>query len=238
MSSEYRGHMSANSKSVFGTLRLWLSAVVVCASLAVSAADTGDMKNQSSDDDSRASQRRAHHQHAGRSEATKRAGRVTLTIPDVSLVNEAGRPISFYSDLVKGRVVAINFLFTSCTTICPPLSAIFSNVQSLTRNRSGPAFQLISVSMDPVNDNPPRMKAWLEKYGAKPGWTFVSGEKSEVDKLLRALGGYASRKEDHSPVVIIGNEATGVWTRTYGLGSAARLVRIIDEVSKGITPES
>jgi protein SCO1 len=230
--------MSANRKSAFATPRLWLSAVAVCACLAVPEADTGDTKKQPPVDDSRARQLGAQHQHAGSAEATKQTGKVTLTIPDVSLVNEAGKPISFYSDLVKGRVVAINFLFTSCTTICPPLSAIFSNIQRLTRNRSGGSFQLISVSMDPVNDNPARMKAWLEKYGARPGWTFVSGDKSEVDKLLRALGGYVYGKEDHSPMVIIGNDASGVWTRIYGLGSAARLVGIIDEVSKGITPES
>jgi protein SCO1/2 len=226
-----------SAKSALATPGLWLSAVALCAFLAVHAAHAGDTNQQSSDTDSRARQRGAHHQHPETPEATKQAGRVNLTIPDVSLVNEAGESIRFYSDLVKGRVVAINFVFTSCTTICPPLSAIFSNVQSLTQNRSGPAFQLISVSMDPVNDNPARMKGWLEKYGARPGWTFVSGEKSEMDKLLRALGGYASR-EDHSPMVIIGNDASGVWTRTYGLGSAARLVRIIDDVSQRITPES
>jgi protein SCO1/2 len=227
-----------SAKSALATPGLWLSAVALCASLAVHAADADDTNQQSSDSDSRSRQRRAHHQHAEGAETTKQTGSVALTIPDVSLVNEAGKPVRFYSDLVKGRVVAINFLFTSCTTICPPLSAIFSNVQSLTQNRSGPAFQLISVSMDPVNDNPARMKGWLEKYGARPGWTFVSGEKSEMDKLLRALGGYASRREDHSPMVIIGNDASGVWTRTYGLGSAARLVRILDEVSKRVTPES
>ncbi|MEK7405366.1 MAG: SCO family protein [Acidobacteriota bacterium] len=159
----------------------------------------------------------------------------TLSIPDVTVVDQEGRQLRFYSDLVKGKVVAINFLFTTCTTICPPLSATFSTIQGRLGSRAGSEVNLISVSVDPLNDTPARMKEWLARFRAKPGWTFVSGEKAEIDKLLRALGAYASRKEDHTPVVLIGNDATGTWTRAYGIGAAARVAGLI-EAALGATP--
>lgn len=154
----------------------------------------------------------------------------SLSIPDLAVLNQDGERLHFYSDLVKDKVVAINFIFTTCTTICPPLAATFSRVQTLTGDRVGKDFYLISVSVDPVVDTPPRLKAWGGKFKAGPGWTFVTGKKPEVDKLLRSLGVAPGQKEDHPPLVVIGNDATGKWTRLYGLSPATRLVELIEEM--------
>jgi cytochrome oxidase Cu insertion factor (SCO1/SenC/PrrC family) len=156
---------------------------------------------------------------------------VKLSIPDLSLLDQHGRKIRFYSDLVKGKTVAINFIFTTCTTICPPLAATFAKTQKLLGDRLGKDVYLISISVDPVTDTPERLRAWGEKFGAKQGWTFVTGEKPEMDKLLKALNAYTARIEDHSPMVLIGNDARSIWTRAFGLAPAAKLMNVIETVS-------
>jgi protein SCO1 len=161
-----------------------------------------------------------------------------MNIPDIELVDQDGRKIHFYTDLVKGQTVAINFIFTTCTTICPPLGATFARVQKELGEKAGKDVRLISISVDPATDTPERLKAWGAKFHAGNGWTFVTGDKPQVDELLRALGASSARREDHSPTVLIGNDAQGVWTRTYGLASATKLVQIINDAITGkITTE-
>lgn len=151
----------------------------------------------------------------------------TLNIPDVEVLDQDGNVRHFYSDLVKGKTVAINFIFTNCTTICPPLGATFARVQ---REVADKDVQFISVSVDPLTDTPERLKAWGAKFKAGAGWTFVTGNKSEIDELLRALGASAARREDHTPSVIVGNDAKDVWTRTYGLTKTTQMVSLIENV--------
>ena len=88
-----------------------------------------------------------------------------MSIPDLSLLDQQGRKIHFYSDLVKGKTVAINFIFTTCTTICPPLAATFAKTQKLLGDRLGKDVYLISVSVDPVTDTPERLRAWGKVWG-------------------------------------------------------------------------
>ena len=151
-----------------------------------------------------------------------------MNIPDLELLDQNGRKIHFYNDLVKGKTVAINFIFTTCTTICPPLGATFARVQKELGDKVGRDVHFISISVDPATDTPERLKAWGAKFHAGNGWTFVTGNKPQVDELLRALGASSARREDHSPTILIGNDATGNWTRTYGLAKASQLVQIID----------
>lgn len=151
----------------------------------------------------------------------------TLNIPDVEVLDQDGNVRHFYSDLVKGKTVAINFIFTNCTTICPPLGATFARVQ---REVADKDVQFISVSVDPLTDTPERLKAWGAKFKAGAGWTFVTGNKAEIDQLLQALGASAARREDHTPSVIVGNDAKDVWTRTYGLTKTTQMVGLIENV--------
>ena len=158
-----------------------------------------------------------------------------MNIPDTELLDQNGRKLHFYTDLVKGHTVAINFIFTTCTTICPPLGATFARVQKELGDKVGRDVRFISISVDPATDTPERLKAWGEKFHAGEGWTFVTGNKPEVDELLRALGASSARREDHSPTVLIGNDAHGNWTRTYGLANTTKLVQIINDVIDGKT---
>lgn len=154
----------------------------------------------------------------------------SLNIPDVEVLDQDGNVRHFYSDLVKGKTVAVNFIFTNCTTICPPLGATFARVQHELGDKVGRDVYFISVSVDPLTDTPERLKAWGAKFKAGPGWTFVTGNKEDIDRLLRALGAATARREDHTPSVIIGNDERDVWTRTYGLASASQMIGVIDKV--------
>ena len=105
-------------------------------------------------------------------------------------------------------------------------------------DKVGKDVHLISISVDPLTDTPERLKAWGAKFKAGPGWTFVTGEKQEMDKLLNALGAAVSKREDHTPALIIGNDSKGVWTRTYGLAKINQIVGVIQNVMAGTVEES
>jgi protein SCO1 len=151
-------------------------------------------------------------------------------IPDTTVYDQDGRRLHFYNDLVKGKTVAINFIFTTCTTICPPLAATFRKVQMELGERVGREVRLISISVDPVTDVPERLKSFGSKFNAGPGWTFITGGKPEIDQLLKALGAAVADKNDHTPMILVGNEAAGYWTRTYGLAAPGTLVKVIADV--------
>lgn len=182
---------------------------------------------------------RHHGAHGGDGEAGRESPAVAaaptkgLHIPDVRLVNQAGEEVRFYSDLVQGRVVALNFIFTTCTTICPPMGANFARLQEILGERVGKDVQLISVSVDPVTDTPQRLRAWGERFGAGPGWTLLTGSKPEVERLLKSLAVFTPDYNDHSPVVLIGHEGHGEWRRVYGLAPAAKLAELVAELAGG-----
>ena len=149
-----------------------------------------------------------------------------MSIPDIAVIDQNGKPAQFHRDLVKGKLVAMNFIFTSCTTVCTPMGANFAALQKLLGDRTDVV--LISVSIDPSHDTPARLKAWSARFDARPGWTLVTGSQRDVETLVRALGVYSGSTFDHSPVAIVGNDVTGQWTRVNGLVPPAKLVTMLD----------
>ena len=147
-------------------------------------------------------------------------------IPHARVLDQNGKQLDFYADLIKGKSVAINFVFTTCTAICPSLTATFRRVQQEARSR-GLDVQLISISVDPTVDTPERLQDFAKKFKAEAGWTFVTGDKAEIDSVLQALGVAVANKNDHTPMVLIGNDVADHWTRTYGLSSPATIVDLI-----------
>lgn len=152
-------------------------------------------------------------------------------IPDAQVLDQHGKQLNFYSDLIKGRTVAINFVFTTCTAICPSLTATFRRVQQDAATR-GIDVQLISVSVDPTTDTPERLNDFASKFKAGPGWTFVTGDKARIDSVLQGLGAAVSNKNDHTPMILIGNDASNYWTRAYGLTSPTKIVDILADAMK------
>ena len=156
---------------------------------------------------------------------------VAPSFPDTTVLDQSGNRLRFYTDLVKGKTVAINFIFTTCTTICPPMTATFRRVQKELEGGTERNVNLISVSVDPVTDVPQRLQAFAAKFNAGPGWTFVTGAKPDIDRLLKSLGAGVGDKNDHTSLVLIGNEKTGHWIRVYGLAPAGILARTISEMA-------
>jgi len=170
----------------------------------------------------------AQHEHHAVAAGTLAVTAVNLNIADAPVVDQTGAARHFYSDLVKDRVVVMNFIFTSCTTICPTMGATFSRVQRLLGDRN---VTLISVSVDPTTDTPQRLDAWSRKLDARPGWTLVTGDKPEIDRLLKSLGVFTPSRETHTPTLLIGNARSGRWQRASGFTSPATIVSLIDQVS-------
>lgn len=163
---------------------------------------------------------------------------LSTQIPDTPIYNQAGQRLRFFTDLVKGKTVAINFIFTTCATICPPLTVTFRKVQQQLGARAGREVALISISVDPVTDTPERLRAFAAKFDAAPGWSFVTGSPAEIAQLLRALGAGVGDKNDHTQTILIGNEAAGYWTRANGLAAPAKLVAVINEAAAKKKPAS
>ncbi len=163
---------------------------------------------------------------------SKQKGDLSVPIPDVEVFNQDGKKIRFYTDLVKGKVVVVSFGFTTCTYICPMQGETLSRLQAVLGERLSSEVNIISVSMDPETDTPARLKAWGAQFGAKPGWSFVTGKKSEIDKVAKAFTGGEALKGEHSPVVFVGSDRRGVWVRAYGLAEPEQFARIIEDVNR------
>jgi protein SCO1/2 len=150
---------------------------------------------------------------------------------DVVLVNQDGEKMRFYSDVLKGKTVIISSFFTTCTSVCPPMNRTLEKIQNALGDRLGRDVFIVSISVDPETDTPPRLKAYSNKFHAKPGWLFLTGKKENVDWALYKVGQYVEAKDDHVTGIIIGNEATGLWKKAFGLGKVDELLEIIESVS-------
>jgi protein SCO1/2 len=160
-----------------------------------------------------------------------------ISIPDEELLDQNGRTVHFYSDLIKGKVVVISFMFTSCRFVCPLQTTSLSNLQQALGERFGSRVHFVSISLDPETDNPKRLKDWALQSGAKPGWTFITGKKTRIDKVVRAFTGGSAEKGEHSPVIYLGNGSTNEWLRLNGLAETERLTELVEQVSGYVNPK-
>lgn len=156
---------------------------------------------------------------------------------DVELIDQDGKKMRLYSDLMKGRVVVINSFYAACTASCPAMNQRLEKIQSALGKRLGNDVFLISISVDPVADTPAILKEYAKKWNARPGRFFLTGEKANVDLVLGKLGQSPGKREDHSTVWAIGNDRTGLWKRVMGLSNVDDLIRELEAVlnDKGTT---
>ncbi|MBC3438031.1 SCO family protein [Pseudomonas sp. BW16M2] len=138
--------------------------------------------------------------------------------PNIPLLTQDGQQVHFFDDLIKDKVVAINFIFTGCGDSCPVETARLRQVQKLLGERVGQDIFIYSISIDPYNDTPATLKRYAEKFAIGPGWTLLTGEAADIEQLRRSLGLYIEglengRSKDHNLSLIIGNQATGRWMK-------------------------
>jgi len=141
------------------------------------------------------------------------------TIPDVVLVNQDGKKVRLQSLLKGDTPVVVDFIYGTCTTICPVLSAGFINLQSKLA-LSGTNVRLVSITIDPENDTPKVMKEYLKRYRAKPGWDFLTGSRADIDATMKGFNAYIPDKMTHYPLNLIRNPRDGSWVRLFGIMSS------------------
>ncbi len=146
------------------------------------------------------------------------------------LLNQDGEPVRFVDDVLGERIVVVDFIYTTCTTVCPVLSAILGQVQQQLAGELGPELHLVSVSVDPVRDTPERLKAYAANHRAGPEWVWLTGDKTEVDEVLRGLGAYTPDFEDHPSMILVGDASTGTWKRFFGFPGPDKIVAAIEEL--------
>jgi len=152
--------------------------------------------------------------------------------PNIELITQDGQKVHFYDDLIKGKIVAIDFIYTSCEYACPLETARMVQVQQKLGQRVGQDIFFYSISIDPERDTPAALKDYMKKFHVGPGWTFLTGKKSEIDLLQKKLGLYSDPKvnaDGHLPHLLIGNDSLNQWMRSNALDNPSFQARMIGE---------
>lgn len=163
------------------------------------------------------------------------AAAIRIEVPDARLITQDGQAVRLATDVVGDRIVVIDFVYTTCTTVCPVLSAIMSQVQAHLEGRLGDEVRLLSISVDPTRDTPARLKAYAGKLRAGDGWFWLTGDKTVVDTVLKAFGVYTPNFTDHPSVVLVGDGQSGEWGRFLGFPGTEKIMNRIDELSAART---
>jgi len=152
---------------------------------------------------------------------------------NLELTTHEGRTVRFYDDLIKGKIVAIDLIYTTCRYACPLETARLAQVQRLIGERMGRDVFFYSITIDPEHDTPPVLAEYARTYQAGPGWLFLTGAKTDIDRLSKKLGLYSppdpANPDGHLPYLLVGNEATGQWMRNAATDNAKFLARTIGE---------
>ncbi|MEI6827885.1 MAG: SCO family protein [Desulfuromonadales bacterium] len=154
----------------------------------------------------------------------------TYAIPDIPLINQDGKKVRLAALLGGDQPVVVNFIYGTCTTICPVLSAGFINLQNKLA-AGGQKPRLVSITIDPENDSPQVMKEYLKRYRAKPGWDFLTGSRSEIDRVMKAFNAYIPDKMSHYPLNMIRSPKDGTWVRLFGIMSTRELLEEYQSVA-------
>jgi protein SCO1/2 len=145
-------------------------------------------------------------------------------IPDVQLIDESGSTVTLRSILDADQPIAMNFIFTTCTTICPVMTATFAQMRR-ELGEAGAQLRLVSISIDPEYDRPEKLKAYAEMFHAGPGWTFLTGDGDDLFQVYRAFESFAGSKMNHQPLTLLKSPQSPSWTRIDGLASGTELAQ-------------
>ena len=196
-----------------------ISAAVLGVSLltAVAFADNGPAPRS----DPAAAEAHAHHASGGDSDVHRSVAE--YVIPNVTLVRDDGKSVALPAELNDGRPVVLNFIYTSCTTICPLSSQVFQQFQDGLGLGHEPV-HLVSISIDPEQDTPARLRAYAAQFHAAQGWDHYSGTLSSILTVQRAFNAYRGDKMSHSPLTLLRSAPGQPWVRFDGFARADDLM--------------
>jgi protein SCO1/2 len=162
--------------------------------------------------------------------------------PNVPLITQDGITVRLYDDLLKGKAVALNLIYTSCKDECPLETARLVQVQRLLGDRVGKDIFFYSISIDPTRDTPAVLKAYAEKFGVGPGWLFLTGNEDDIKLVAKKLGlsrpNDTANRDGHQPMLMLGNEPTGQWMRNSAVASPKYLATTISDFMGWERPQS
>ncbi|MDQ1707404.1 MAG: hypothetical protein QOJ88_615 [Pyrinomonadaceae bacterium] len=153
--------------------------------------------------------------------------------PNFELTTHEGRKVKFYDDLIKDKIVVINFMYANCEGICPAITMNLKQVQKLLGPRVGRDIFMYSITLKPDEDTPSKLRHYVQMHHLKPGWTFLTGKPEEIGILRRKLGFYTSNTEqdlnvtNHIGMVRYGNEARQWWAMCPGKANPPWIVESI-----------
>jgi protein SCO1 len=148
----------------------------------------------------------------------------SYTIPDVVLIDADAKPVRLREVLAGDEPVMLNFIFTTCSTICPVMVRVFADVPS----RLGPAaknLRMISISIDPENDTPAQLRSYAKTFGEGMRWRFLTGRVEDINNVQRAFGTYSGDKMSHEPLTLMREAGGKSWVRIDGFANPDDLVR-------------
>ena len=217
------------NQEVFSKAKL-LALVLACGLLpaSVAAEPAGQAhRTHAAADQGDADDPHAHHRAmlSGPAEAAKSAD---VDPKDLALVDQHGREVKLVSDVIGDRIVVMDFVYTTCTTVCPVLSAVLGQLQRKLGDQLGNDVALVSLTVDPIRDTPQRLRAYAAKHQARDGWVWLTGPKTTMDEVLDGLGAYSPNFENHPAMVLVGDGRTGEWSRFFGFPSPDRLMQQVN----------
>ena len=148
-------------------------------------------------------------------------------IPNLPVITQDGKTVRFYDDLVKGKIVIISFIYTSCTDICPITTARLSQLEEKLGDLVGRDVFLLSMTVDPENDTPQRLKAYSQAFQTGPGWSFVTGSPQDIRAINYKFGERSKLLSEHRNEIVLGNDTTGEWQRDSIFGDLTRLAMTV-----------
>lgn len=158
----------------------------------------------------------------------RRGADVTLTsvqyeIPNLQLVRQDGEPVSLRKEMDDGRPVVLNFIFTTCGSICPLMSQVFGEFQRKLGTESAQV-HLMSISIDPEQDTPERLREYAGRFGAGPGWQYYTGTIAASLSAQQAFNVYRGDKMSHTPVTLLRAAPGQPWLRLDGFVTPDQLL--------------
>jgi protein SCO1/2 len=148
---------------------------------------------------------------------------IAYVLPDTQLMDMDGKPFALRSEMEGEDPVMVNFVFTTCSAICPVMSATFAQVQQRLAP-AGERLRLVSISVDPEHDTPARLREYAKSFGARGGWRFVTGSAEASLEAQRAFDVYRGGKMSHDPVTLLRATPGGPWVRLDGFANAGELI--------------
>ena len=168
--------------------------------------------------------------HAAHKASVKKLGykikKVNYQIPNLTLINSLGEEVDFLKLVNSDQPIVLNFIFTTCTTICPVMTATFSNMNNKLGKESA-KIKLISITIDPEYDRPKVLKEYSKLFNAGPDWIFLTGNENDIYQVANSFDAFFGSKMNHQPLTLLKNPNDEFWYRIEGLATGTDLAKEI-----------